>query len=93
MFFVGLRRIDDLAEAGEVRQLVQQYRRQLELAGKNVSEEFDPNKAAVFAELFVRFHKEYSEMSSQEWNIAFYKVASFDLLRLKWRIYFVCLWF
>lgn len=83
MFFVGLRRIDDLAEPGEVRQLVQQYRRQLELAGNDISEDFDPNKAAVFAELFVRFHKEYSEMSNEEWNIAFYKVASFNLLHLK----------
>lgn len=83
MFFVGLRRIDDLAEAGEVRQLVQQYRRQLEMTGHDVSEEFDVNEAAVFAEIYVRFHKEYSEMSSQQWNIAFYKVASFDLLHIK----------
>lgn len=83
MFFVGLRRINDVADAGEIRQLVQQYRRQLELAGNDVSEDFDANNAAVFAELFVRFHKEYSERSTHEWNIAFYKVASFDLLRLK----------
>lgn len=38
----------------------------------------------VFAEMYVRFHKVYAtNLESQtQWNIAYYKVASFDVLAL-----------
>lgn len=75
MFAVGLRRASDMSaeDRAEFWQHLQK---------------FDPTvwsskaEPAVFAEMFVRFHREYSERATNEWNIAYYKVASFDVLSL-----------
>lgn len=75
MFAVGLRRASDMspAERSDFWRHWQRYDRTVSDATM---------EPAVFAEMFVRFHREYSESSPDEWNIAYYKVASFDVLAL-----------
>ncbi|XP_041976452.1 m-AAA protease-interacting protein 1, mitochondrial-like [Aricia agestis] len=38
-------------------------------------------EALIFAEIFARFHREYTPASIPEWTIAFFKIARFQVLR------------
>lgn len=90
MFFVALRRIENLTPderpdflknlhlfETQERQLQDRYNR------RERPEQYirSPSKL-LFAEIYVRFHKEYSSESTNEWDIAYYKVASFDVLHM-----------
>lgn len=83
MFFVGLRPVDDLTS--EERKAFQDNLKKYEANAKSLAEKLANfnDKTLVFAEIFARFHREYSDTSNNEWNVAFYKVATFDVLKLK----------
>lgn len=85
MFFVGLRRTDDLSNTEAPI-----FRKNLRIYEKSETNGIEREAAApnqlpkvLFAEIYVRFHKEYSASATDQWNIAYYKVATFDVLQLK----------
>lgn len=77
MFSVGLRRAADMAPTDRAAFWQQLLR--YDQSKWNASATGEP---AVFAEMFVRFHRDYSADRSDDWNIAYYKVVSFDVLSL-----------
>lgn len=82
MFFVALRPVEDLnvAENPDFMQNLQLFEAK---ENRNWSAREHKNKSKLlFAEIYVRFHKEYSLESTKSWDIAYFKVATFDVLYL-----------
>lgn len=82
MFVVGLRRVDGMQDADKEAfmhnlRLHQLRQETLSQTGGN-----DDTKL-LFAEMYVRFHKEYIPSQTNDWNIAYFKVATFDVIKTK----------
>lgn len=82
MFMVGLRRVDGFTEAEKDNFMRNLKLHQIRNETNSQSNE-DGNGRLLFAEMYVRFHKEYIPSHTNDWNIAYFKVATFDILKSK----------
>ena len=92
MFFVGIRYFDNLTlkEQKEVMQNLLKYEELYEKKQNQEDGGGDPTyfnkiiRKMIFAEIFARFHRDYSRIDTHnEWNVSFYKVATFDIIKIK----------
>lgn len=82
MFMVGLRRVDGMQDAE--KEIFMHNLRLHQLKQQTLSQtDGDDITKLLFAEMYVRFHKEYIPSQSNDWNIAYFKVATFDVIKSK----------
>lgn len=82
MFMVGLRRVDGMLNAE--KEIFMQNLRLHQVRQETLLETGgDDNTKLLFAEMYVRFHKEYIPAHTNDWNIAYFKVATFDVIQPK----------
>lgn len=82
MFMVGVRRLNGLSDADRLQfnEYLKEY-----YGRDNAAAEHDETilKKILFTEMYVRFHKEYLTANENDWNISYYKVATFNILSIK----------
>lgn len=82
MFMVGLRRLDGMPDA---EKSIFMHNLRLHLSRQETFSQMggNVNNKLLFAEMYVRFHKEYIPSQTNDWNIAYFKVATFDVIKAK----------
>lgn len=72
-----MRNIKDFRTPDEVREIIENVRKFD--TTRSTEKQNQPNRI-IFAEIYTRFYREYTEGVPPEWSIAFYKITSFDVL-------------
>lgn len=82
VFFALLRSLDSMSAktGGSVRLDVAKIEDSLKLQGNSSIPDDIEAKRLILAEIFTRFHRDYSKNKQPEWNIEFYKVAKLKII-------------
>ena len=82
MLFVGMRNTTDFENIEEL-QLIGKTLNQLENE-MIISPKSDTTRHRIlFAEIYMRFFRNYTPSVPKEWSVSFYKIVSFDVLNFR----------